>query len=450
MHVSNILGTVNPVADDRPRARTRSARWSWSTPRRRCRTCPVDVAALGADFVRLHRAQDVRPDRHRRALGPARAARRAAAVPRRRRDDRDGRDDRLDVRAVAAQVRGGHAADRAGGRSRRGGRLPDRARAWTRSPRTSRRSPRTRWSGCATVAGPADHRPGHRRSTAAARSRFTARRASTRTTWARCSTSRASRCGSATTARAGLRAVRNSGDHPGVVLPVHDAGRDRRPGRRSGHEVSEGVRGAHETRLDVPGDHPGPLQAPAPAGPAGAVRRRGAPREPDLRRRGHPAGARSPTAAWIEDVSYEAPGCSISQAVRLRADRPAWSASRSTDAVAVQEEFLRLMQSKGTVEPDEEVLEDAVAFAGVSKYPARVKCALLGWMAWKDATAQALSPSDARGARRHDATATTPDRRGRRGGHARRGRPRTRHQRGRPRPGLRRARRRATASSPST
>jgi nitrogen fixation NifU-like protein len=32
-----------------------------------------------------------------------------------------------------------------------------------------------------------------------------------------------------------------------------------------------------------------------------------------------------------------------------------------------------------------------VAFAGVSKYPARIKCALLGWMAWKDATAQALS-----------------------------------------------------------
>ena len=44
------------------------------------------------------------------------------------------------------------------------------------------------------------------------------------------------------------------------------------------------------------------------------------------------------------------------------------------------------MQSKGELEPDEDVLEDAVAFAGVSKYPARVKCALLGWMAWKDAT----------------------------------------------------------------
>jgi nitrogen fixation NifU-like protein len=35
-----------------------------------------------------------------------------------------------------------------------------------------------------------------------------------------------------------------------------------------------------------------------------------------------------------------------------------------------------------------------VAFAGVSKYPARVKCALLSWMAWKDATAQAQGKLD--------------------------------------------------------
>ena len=48
------------------------------------------------------------------------------------------------------------------------------------------------------------------------------------------------------------------------------------------------------------------------------------------------------------------------------------------------------MQSKGELEPDEDVLEDAVAFAGVSRYPARIKCALLAWMAWKDATAQAV------------------------------------------------------------
>jgi len=91
----------------------------------------------------------------------------------------------------------------------------------------------------------------------------------------------------------------------------------------------------------------------------------------------------------IDEVSYEGQGCSISQA----------SASVMTDlvtgrtvdeALALQEEFLTLMQGKGKIEPDEDRLEDAVAFAGVAKYPARVKCALLGWMAWKDATSQAV------------------------------------------------------------
>jgi nitrogen fixation NifU-like protein len=92
----------------------------------------------------------------------------------------------------------------------------------------------------------------------------------------------------------------------------------------------------------------------------------------------------------VDDVSYDGHGCSISQA----------SASVMTDlvigksvdeALEVHEEFLRLMQSKGELEPDEDVLEDAVAFAGVSRYPARIKCALLSWMAWKDATAQAVA-----------------------------------------------------------
>ena len=95
----------------------------------------------------------------------------------------------------------------------------------------------------------------------------------------------------------------------------------------------------------------------------------------------------------VEDVSYDGAGCSISQAstsvlTDLVVGKPV------EEAVAVQEEFLRLMQSKGTVEPDEEVLEDAVAFAGVSKYPSRIKCALLGWMAWKDATAQAVAAGE--------------------------------------------------------
>ena len=95
----------------------------------------------------------------------------------------------------------------------------------------------------------------------------------------------------------------------------------------------------------------------------------------------------------VADVSYDAVGCSISQA----------SASVLTDlvigkpvdeAMSIHEEFLTLMQGKGGVEPNEDVLEDGIAFAGVARFPARVKCALLSWMAWKDATARSLEESN--------------------------------------------------------
>ncbi len=59
--------------------------------------------------------------------------------------------------------------------------------------------------------------------------------------------------------------------------------------------------------------------------------------------------------------------------------------------------FLELMQSRGTMTLSDEQadeLDDAVAFEGVSKYPARVKCALLGWMAMKSAVAEATAMSN--------------------------------------------------------
>jgi nitrogen fixation NifU-like protein len=59
------------------------------------------------------------------------------------------------------------------------------------------------------------------------------------------------------------------------------------------------------------------------------------------------------------------------------------------DSLSTMDAFVTLLQGRGQVEPDEEVLEDGVAFAGVAKYPARVKCALLGWMAFKDAVSRA-------------------------------------------------------------
>ena len=89
----------------------------------------------------------------------------------------------------------------------------------------------------------------------------------------------------------------------------------------------------------------------------------------------------------IEDVSYDAQGCSISQAsTSMMADlimgRPV------AEAREVYEAFHTMISSRGQDEGDEDLLDDAVALAGVSRYPARVKCALLGWMAYKDALGQ--------------------------------------------------------------
>jgi nitrogen fixation NifU-like protein len=92
----------------------------------------------------------------------------------------------------------------------------------------------------------------------------------------------------------------------------------------------------------------------------------------------------------VTDVSYDGQGCSISQASASVLFEQLVGESVES-GLATTEEFVRLMQSRGQLEPDEDVLGDAVAFAGVAKYPARVKCALLGWMAWKDAVSQAVA-----------------------------------------------------------
>lgn len=99
----------------------------------------------------------------------------------------------------------------------------------------------------------------------------------------------------------------------------------------------------------------------------------------------------------IVDVSYEAEGCSISQA----------STSVMTDLVigrdvadsmALFEEFREMMEGQGRIQGDEDRLEDGIAFVGVAQFPARVKCAMLGWSALRDALARAgaqISPSTA-------------------------------------------------------
>ena len=95
----------------------------------------------------------------------------------------------------------------------------------------------------------------------------------------------------------------------------------------------------------------------------------------------------------IQDVSYEGMGCSISQA-SASVLHELVDGKDIASALATGDDFRTLMQSKGdpnVAEKLEDSLEDAVAFAGVSKYPARIKCALMSWMALKDATAQALA-----------------------------------------------------------
>ncbi len=90
----------------------------------------------------------------------------------------------------------------------------------------------------------------------------------------------------------------------------------------------------------------------------------------------------------VDDVSYDGQGCSISQAAASVLYELVHG-RKLDDALRIHDAFVDLIGGRGQVEPDEDLLEDAVAFAGVAKYPARVKCALLPWMAFKDAAARA-------------------------------------------------------------
>ena len=90
----------------------------------------------------------------------------------------------------------------------------------------------------------------------------------------------------------------------------------------------------------------------------------------------------------VSSISWDGVGCSISQASVSIMSSLMMNKDLS-EAQTILDQFVVLMQSKGSGSPDESVLEEAVAFAGVSQYPARIKCALLGWMAFKDASVQA-------------------------------------------------------------
>ncbi|KRO77198.1 MAG: nitrogen fixation protein NifU [Actinobacteria bacterium BACL4 MAG-120920-bin74] len=91
----------------------------------------------------------------------------------------------------------------------------------------------------------------------------------------------------------------------------------------------------------------------------------------------------------VTDLTWDGVGCSISMAsTSVMSDLLVGKGYK--DAMNIVDNFVELMQSKGQSVGDESILEDAVAFAGVSKFPARIKCALLGWMAFKDASSQVM------------------------------------------------------------
>jgi nitrogen fixation NifU-like protein len=94
----------------------------------------------------------------------------------------------------------------------------------------------------------------------------------------------------------------------------------------------------------------------------------------------------------VTDISYDGQGCSISQAATSVLTDQVIGLTVG-DALKTVAAFTEMVSSRGTIEGDEDVIGDGIAFAGVAKYPARVKCALLGWMAFKDALAQASASS---------------------------------------------------------
>ena len=227
--VSNMLGTINPVAEIARRAHEvgavvvrRRLAGRAAAARSTCR--PSTPTSSPSPATR----SPVRPASA--CCGAARAARPAAAVPRWRRDDRDRHDGEVDVRRHPAQVRGRHPADRRGRRPRRRRRLPHRDRPGQHPPPRAgdHRLPARRAGhgrAASRVLGPLDPtqrggavsfevdgvHPHDVAQTLDSRGHRRTRRAPLR--------------------QAGAQAVRRAELDPRLVVPLHDAGRDRRPDR---------------------------------------------------------------------------------------------------------------------------------------------------------------------------------------------------------------------------
>lgn len=199
------------------------------------------------------------------------------------------------------------------------------------------------------------------------------------------STTKVSPCASGTTVRgrciAGSASRRPRGrPSPSTTLTTRSTARS--------PASSERWSSSRETRADVSGSDPRSLQAPASSGLREPYNAESYQVNPTCGDEVTLRVTLSDDGEQVSDISYDGQGCSISQA----------STSVLTDQVIGQDigtalktvaAFTEMISSRGAVEGDEDVIGDGIAFAGVSKYPARVKCALLGWMAFKDALVQA-------------------------------------------------------------
>jgi nitrogen fixation protein NifU and related proteins len=89
----------------------------------------------------------------------------------------------------------------------------------------------------------------------------------------------------------------------------------------------------------------------------------------------------------IRAVCWTGEGCAISQASAsiLTELAPGLTVAQLQGRI---DAFRTAMRSRGRIEPDEELLGDAVALGGVSRYPARIKCAMLAWVAAESAVAR--------------------------------------------------------------
>jgi len=92
----------------------------------------------------------------------------------------------------------------------------------------------------------------------------------------------------------------------------------------------------------------------------------------------------------IRSVRWEGQGCAISQASASLFSDLATGLTTAELGTRI-DVFRTAMRSRGTIEPDEELLGDAVALGGVSRYVARVKCAMLAWVAGEEAIAVAVA-----------------------------------------------------------